>query len=270
MNSTPSARDAHEAVRRVGDHPALEVLARLGFAVSGVVHVVIGYTAGRLAWGGGGGQADQSGALASLASNPGGLVLMWVIVVGLLALSLWQLTLVVAPSVGDGDVTDRIKAGGKAVMYTALAFTALQFAVGSGSSSSSEKSSQDFTSTLMQQPAGRWLVGAVGVGVIVVGGYHVYKGVSRGFLESLEEDPGRAATVLGMVGYPAKGLVLALVGLFFLVAAVQKQSEEASGLDGALKSLREQPFGPYLLMLVALGLVAFGVYCFARARHQKI
>lgn len=270
MNSTPSAQEAHDAVRRVGDHPALEALARIGFVVSGIVHVVIGYTAGRLAWGGGGGQADQSGALASLASNPGGVVLMWVIVIGLLALVLWELTLVVAPTVGDRGTKDRVTAGGKAVMYAALAYTALQFAIGSGSSSSSEESSQDFTSTLMQQPAGRWLVGAVGVGVLVVGGYHVYKGVSRGFLDSLEEDPGRAATVLGIIGYPAKGIVLALVGVFFLVAAVQKQSEEASGLDGALKSLRDQPFGPYLLTLVALGLAAFGVYCFARARHQKM
>ncbi|MFJ6133010.1 DUF1206 domain-containing protein [Janibacter terrae] len=265
------ARDAaRDTARTVGDHPALEALARVGFVVSGVLHIVIGYTAGRVAWGGGGGQADQSGALASLASNPGGVVLMWVVVIGLVALALWQLAVAVAPAVGDGGVGDRLKAVGKAVVYGALAFTALKFALGSGSSSSSEQSSQDVTASLMQQPAGRWLVGALGVGIIAVGGYHVYKGVTQRFIKDLEEDPGTVARTLGMIGYPAKGAVLALVGVFFIIAAVQEQSEEATGLDGALKSLRDQPFGPYLLTAAALGLVAFGLYCFARARHQRI
>ena len=122
----------------------------------------------------------------------------------------------------------------------------------------------------MQQPAGQWLVGGVGVAVIAVGGYHVYKGVARTFLEDLEEHPGRIATVLGAVGYPAKGAVLALVGAFFVIAAVRHQSSQADGLDGALKSLRDEPFGPALLTVVAVGLVAFGLYCFARARHQRI
>ena len=106
--------------------------------------------------------------------------------------------------------------------------------------------------------------------IIAVGGYHVYKGVTRKFLDDLEDHPGRLATVAGMVGYPAKGGVLALVGAFFVIAAVQHQSSEADGLDGALKSLRDEPFGPALLTVVAAGLVAFGLYCFSRARHQRI
>lgn len=269
MTRTPDLADTRDAARRVGDHPALEALARVGFVVSGILHIVIGWTAGRVAWGGGGGQADQSGALAALASNPGGVVLMWVVVIGLVALVLWQLTVALAPSAGDG-LADRGKAVAKAAVYGALAWTALQFALGSGSSSSSEQSSQDVTATLMQQPAGRWLVGAVGLVVIAVGAYHMYKGLAQRFMKDLEEDPGTVARTLGMVGYPAKGVVLALVGAFFVLAAVQQQSEEATGLDGALKSLRDEPFGPYLLTAVAVGLVAFGLYCFARARHQRI
>lgn len=268
MTRTPDIDDARDAVRTVGDHPALEALARVGFAASGLLHIVLGYTAARVGWGGGG-QADQSGALATLASNPAGTVLMWVITVTLAGLVLWQLTEAVTPGAGDG-AADRAKAVGKAVVYAAIAWTAGQFAIGSGSSSSSEQSSQDVTATLMQQPAGQWLVGGVGVAVIAVGGYHVYKGVARTFLEDLEEHPGRIATVLGAVGYPAKGAVLALVGAFFVIAAVRHQSSQADGLDGALKSLRDEPFGPALLTVVAVGLVAFGLYCFARARHQRI
>lgn len=269
VTRTPDIDDARDAVRTVGDHPALEALARVGFAASGLLHIVLGYTAARVGWGGGG-QADQSGALATLASNPAGTVLMWVITVTLAGLVLWQLTVAVAPTGGDSGATDRVKALAKAVVYAALAWTAGRFAVGSGSSSSSEQSSQDVTATLMQAPAGQVLVGAVGVAIIAVGGYHVYKGVTRKFLDDLEEHPGRLATVAGMVGYPAKGGVLALVGAFFVIAAVQHQSSQADGLDGALKSLRDEPFGPALLSVVAAGLVAFGLYCFSRARHQRI
>ena len=268
MTRTPDIDDARDAVRTVGDHPALEALARVGFAASGLLHIVLGYTAARVGWGGGG-QADQSGALATLASNPAGAVLMWIIVVGLAALVLWQLTLAAGPGIGDG-VLDRLKAVGKAGVYGALAYTAATFALGSGSSSSSEQSSRGFTATLMQAPAGQALVGAVGIAVIVVGGYHVYKGLSRTFVGDLEEDPGAWATWSGVIGYAAKGAVLALVGVFFVIAAVQHQSSEASGLDGALKSLRDQPFGPWILTVVAAGLIAFGLYCFARARHQRI
>lgn len=104
----------------------------------------------------------------------------------------------------------------------------------------------------------------------MVGGYHVYKGLTRRFLEDLEEDPGASARALGMIGYPAKGVVLAIVGAFFVIAAVQRQSSEAAGLDGALKSLRDEPFGPYLITAVGVGFVAFGIYLLARARHQRI
>lgn len=273
MEHTPDIDDARDAARdtarKVGDHPALEALARAGFVVSGVLHIVLGWTAGRVGWGSGG-QADQSGALSTLASNPAGTILMWVIVIGLAALVLWQLTVAIGPRLGDSGVLDRVKAVGKAVVYGAIAWTAAKFAMGSGSSSSSEQSSQDVTATLMEAPAGQLLVGAVGVAIIAVGGFHVYKGVTRKFLDDLEEDPGTWATRSGTVGYPAKGAVLALVGAFFVIAAVQHQSSQASGLDGALKSLRDQPFGPYLLTVVAVGLVAFGLYCFARARHQRI
>ena len=106
----------------VGDHPALETLARVGFVVSGLLHIVLGWTAGRVGWGDGG-QADQSGALATLASNPAGTVLMWVITVTLAGLVLWQLTEAVTPGAGDG-AADRAKAVGKAVVYAAIAWTA--------------------------------------------------------------------------------------------------------------------------------------------------
>lgn len=261
--------DAQDAARRVGDHPALEALARWGFVVNGLLHLVIGYLALRVAHGAGGAQADQSGALAQLSSTPFGMALMWALVLGLLALVLWQVTVVVAPDAGDGP-TGRVKAAARAVVYLAIAFTAGQFGTGTGSSGSSEEASQDVTAQIMQVPTGRWLIGAVGLAVVAVGAYHVLKGVARRFLTDLEDDPGLPVTVAGVVGYVAKGVVLVLAGGLFVLAAWEHQAHEADGLDGALKTVRDQPFGPWLLVLVGAGIIAFGVYCFGRARHQRI
>ncbi len=266
---TPDIDDAQDAARRVGDHPAVEALARWGFAVNGLLHLVIGYLALRVARGAGSEQADQSGALAELSSTPFGIALMWALVVGLLALVLWQVTVVVAPEAGDGP-TGRVKAAARAVVYLAIAFTAGRFGTGTGSADSSEEASQDVTVQIMQVPTGRWLIAAAGVGVVVVGGYHVLKGVTRRFLRDLEDDPGLPVTVAGVVGYVAKGVVLVLAGGLFVLAAWEQQAHEADGLDGALKMVRDQPFGPWLLVLVGAGIIAYGLYSFGRARHQRI
>jgi hypothetical protein len=263
-------QEARRTADAIGSHPALIALARVGHVVNGLLHVVIAVIALQVAWGGGGGQADQSGAFAALASQPLGTVTLWVFVVGAGALALWYLTEVVSPPSGESEATDRAKSGAKAVVYAAIAWTAVRFAAGSGSSGSSEEQTQGVTQTLMSYPAGQVLVAAVGLVVIGVGAYYVRKGVTHGFLGDLTKNPGVLATSVGTFGYPAKGVVLALVGVFFVVAAWQQESEEATGLDGALKSLKDQPFGPYLLTAVALGILAFGLYCFVRARYAKL
>lgn len=265
------ADDAKDAVDAVSSHPVLTGLARVGHVVNGLLHLVIAGIALQVAWGAGGGeQADQSGALAALAAQPLGMVLLWVFVVGAGALALWYLTEVISPPPGEDEVTDRVKAGAKALVYAAIAWSAAKFATGSGSSGSSEEQTKGLTQTLMSYPAGQVLVVVVGIAVIAVGGYYIRKGVNQGFLDDLRRNPGVLATSVGTLGYPAKGLVLGLVGVFFVVAAVQQKSEEATGLDGALKALKDQPFGPYLLTAVALGIIAFGLYCFVRARYARI
>ena len=263
-----TGEDARAAARQVGDNPVVEKGARLGFAVSGLMHLVIAFLALQVAWGGGGEQADQSGALQTLAENPFGFAVLWVMVVGFLALGLWQVTEVVRHRSGDGAASDRAKAAAKAVLYLALAWSAFRFASGGGFSSRDQ--TQDATASLMGAPFGRALVAVVAAVVLAVAAYHVYKGVTRKFLDDLERDPGAAATRAGQVGYVAKGIALGVVGALFGVAALQRQSSEASGLDGALRTLRDQPFGPWLLSAVALGLAAYGFYSFARARPADL
>lgn len=261
------------AARRFQDSTAFELLARLGFAVNGLLHVLIGGIAIGVATTSGGGEADQSGALGQLASTPGGIFVLWAVAIGLAALGLWQVSQ--AFLVNDADAkhrwASRVKEAGKAVAYLAVASTAFTFALGTGSSSSG--STQNLSATLLSTPGGVILLVAVGLGVVAVGAYFVYKGLAKKFTEDIavpSGKTGRTTIRLGQVGYAAKGIAVAVVGVLFVVAAVTADPSEATGLDGALKSLATLPFGMIILVLVGLGLIAYGIYCFVRARAARL
>lgn len=264
---TPSTADLGDAARKAGDSDAVTWGARLGFAASGVVHLLIAYVALRIAWTGGGGSADQSGALAQLREAPGGGVVLWLSVIGFAMLGLWQLTEAVTGGPG-GEAKDRLKAAAKFVMYLALAWSALRFAT--GGSSSSSRQTRDFTARILEHDGGRIVVIAIGIGVVAAGGYHVYKGWAKKFLEDLREHPGAWAVHAGRVGYIAKGVSLVVLGGLFVVAGVRNAASRATGLDGALRTLREAPSGTAVLTVVALGIAAYGIYCFARARSARV
>ena len=257
--------DVKEAARRAGDHDAVETAARVGYAINGLMHLLIGYIAMQLAFGGSGDSADQTGALSQLASNGFGRFVLWVGVLGFLGLAILQ----IAEGVGSNKETkDRLKAAAKGIVYLFLSWTAFTFA--RGDSSSSKDQTQDFTKTLMEQPFGAVLVGIVGVVVIGVGIYHVIKGWRKKFLSDLETHPGQFIVRSGQIGYIAKGIALGIVGGLFLLAAFRNNPDEARGLDGALRNLVDAPLGQPLLVFIALGFFAFGVYSFARARHGDV
>jgi hypothetical protein len=261
--------DVKQVAARAGDHPALENLARVGYVGSGVLHLLIGWLAFQVAWfeGSSGGSADQSGALQTLSGNSVGKVLLWIAVIGFIALGLWQVTELI---VGRGKTSDRVKAGAKAVVYLFLGVSAFTYARSGGGGSSSSEQTVDFTAKLMAQPAGKILVGAVGLAVVGVGVYHVFKGAQKKFLQDLRENPGQWVVRAGVFGYIAKGVALGIVGALFVLAAVRSQPEEARGLDGALRTLRDAPFGQFLLTLVALGFACYAVYSFARAKYGRV
>lgn len=259
MTTTTSPRSA---AARADNSAVLEWGARLGFAASGLLHVLIGWVALQLALGTGeSASADQEGALRMLAGNPVGEVLLWLTVVGFALLALWQLT-EAAVRRGAGD---RVKALGKAVVYGVLAWTAFRVVEGAGGSGGSGS-----TAGLLGSTGGRLLVGVAGLVVIGVAVYHVWKGWTRAFLRDLREHPGRRVVTAGRVGYVAKGGALALVGGFLVASAAGADGDQPEGLDGALRSLAELPFGTVLLIAAALGFAAFGVYSFARARYARV
>ncbi|WP_411194448.1 DUF1206 domain-containing protein [Rhodococcus erythropolis] len=252
-----------------------ERFARAGFVTSGIVHLIIGYIAIRLALGGASGTTDQSGAMAELAGKPGGKIALWVGVVAFLIMALWRLAETVLGKSSEpgsdsapSEVINRIKAFALAVVYFAFAFTAFGFARGSGKSSGAQSSG--LSARLMQSTAGTVALIVVGLIVIAVGGYHVYKGASRNFVKDLKGETSDFVRRLGIVGYIAKGLAIAAIGLLFILAAAQSAPSEATGLDGAFKTLLAQPYGATLLVLAGLGIITYGLYSFAMARYVKM
>ncbi|MEO5609117.1 MAG: DUF1206 domain-containing protein [Ornithinibacter sp.] len=259
---------ATSAAREAGNSRVVEYGARVGFAILGVLHLLIGYIALKVAWGKGGGskQADSSGALKTLASSSTGSIVLWIGVVGFALLAVWSITEGIARR---QDKTDLTKLLSKGVLYAFFAWTTFKI-VALGQSSSSEKQTEGFAASLMGNTGGRLLVGVIGLVVLGVAGYHIYKGWAKKFLEDLEGNPGEWAVRAGRVGYVAKGIALVVVGFFFVYAAWTADPKKTQGLDGALKTLKEAPGGPVILTLVALGLAAYGVYSFARAKYAKL
>jgi len=269
------------AARQAGESDGLENLARVGLLAYGVVHVLVAWLALQLAWFGGSGQsADQSGAMATLAKSPVGTPLLWVIAVGLIALAVWQAAEVLrwrsGWSASGKTRTKALQKSGKALVkaaiYVGLAVLAIRFATGSGQSSSQQQ--QQTTAGVFGWPAGQWLVGAAGLVLIGSGVYHVYKGVTKRFLKEIDTSDAspaalRLVTRLGQVGFPGKGVALAGVGALLVYAAITFDPSKARGLDGAMRTILDLPFGQILLTLVALGIAAFGVYLFVRARYPE-
>ncbi|MFZ1410312.1 MAG: DUF1206 domain-containing protein [Micropruina sp.] len=249
--------------RDVADHPLVEAGARAGYAVNGVLHLLIAWLALQVAFGRTGANADPTGAMTVVAASPVGLAVLLVIVVAFALLAVWQ----VAEGVRVQDTGDRVKAAAKALLYLALAGSAVSFLL--GSRKSGEGQATDATSTLMELPFGPALVVVVGVGVLGVGGYYIYKGWREGFRGDLESTPSRVIIMAGKVGYIAKGIALITIGIGLVTAGLTLRASESKGLDGALHDIVQLPSGKLLLSLIAAGFACFGLYSFSRARRAR-
>jgi hypothetical protein len=255
--------DTRAAAVNVRDNTWFERVARGGYAASGLLHLLIAWIVACLALGDGG-SADQSGALATLAAQPAGAVMLWGAAVVLAALGVWQFV----ETFVEDDAKDRVKAAAVGVVYLVLAVSAAKFAMGSGKSSSRQNAG--LSAQLMQSGWGKALLVVIALVLLGVGGYHVRKGATRGFLDELKHSGGSAITWIGTVGYVAKGLVLVGVGILVIVATVTSDPSKATGVDGAVKTLGAAPFGKVLLFVAAFGIAAYGVYLFIRSRYARM
>jgi hypothetical protein len=280
VSAQGTVRSAMGAARQAGESNGLEHLARIGLIAFGVVHLLVAWLALQLAWGGGGKSADQSGAMRTLSESPVGKPVLWVVAVGLIALAVWQAAEVFRwrggwSASGKARTKALRKSGNalvKAAVYVALAVLAIRFALGSGKSSSQQQ--QETTAGVFGWPGGQFLVAAAGLVLIGVGAWHIRKGFNKHFLKQIDTSDAspsalRLVTRLGQVGFPAKGVALALVGGLLGYAAITFDPSKAQGLDGAMRTILEAPYGRILLTLVAVGIAAFGAFCFVRARYPE-
>lgn len=266
--------DIQRAAERADRSDTLDHAVRAGLLAYGLVYLVIAWLAIQLALGDREGSASTSGAVRELAQQPFGGVMVWLVALGMFLLVVWRL---LEAAVGHRDedggarLGKRIGSVGKAVVYVVIGVSALRVATGSGSGSGGG-GSDSFTAKILDLPFGQVLVGLVGAAVV---GYGVALGVrawTEGFREHLSAggksgDAGTAYVWFGKVGYAAKGVALALVGGLFCYAAITHDAAKSGGLDQALTEVLDQPFGPVLLGLVAVGIGCYGLFTFVRARH---
>lgn len=268
-----------QPARRAASHPWIEKLARLGFAAKGIVYFVVGLLAAQAAFGTGGKTTDSSGALSTIVTQPFGKFLLALVTIGLIGYALWRLVQTIFDPEHAGEPTkakqiaQRIGYGLSALTYSGLALTAIKLIMGNPTSGGD--STQDWTARFMAQPFGRWLVGLAGLVVIGVGLAYLYEAFKAKFqrhfnLNLMSESERQWTKRLGRCGIAARGIVFGIIGLFLTLAALRQNANEARGLGGALAALAAQPFGPWLLGIVALGLIAYSIYSLIEARYRQI
>lgn len=259
-----------------GDAARTAVLA--GWAAKGVVYLVLAWLVLQLARRSASEEASTTGALELVAGSPGGRILLVVLGLGLLAYAVGRILEVTTLATSEIEASDRAQAVVMAAVYGALAVSAFAIAGlvdgGGGGGGGGDQGSQG-SAFLLDLPGGRFLVGAVGLGAMALGAYVAWTGVQQQFLPTLRTGEMSTAertwtTRVGVAAYITKGAIFALVGWFFLQSAIAYDPDEATGIDGALRRVADASWGRAVLVAVAVGLLAYGIFCLVEARYRRI
>lgn len=271
---------AADKAEELGQSAPVEALARVGLIAYGVVHLLIGWSALAIARAGSRDPADTSGALKTLAAQPFGQVLLSLVAIGLIALAAWQITEAIwghRDRRGLKRTRRQVSSTGKAAFYAALGVSAASVALGGGGGggSAGSRTQQERTSGVLSWPAGQSIVVLTGLVVIGIGISSIRRGVTTSFckelnLGGLSAAARSAITRLGQIGHIAKGIALGAVGGVLVYAAWNFDPAESQGLDGALRKVVEQPFGGVALTVVAIGLMAFGLFAILQSRYRRM
>ncbi len=272
------AASVSDMSQQAAEHPWIVRLGRFGFAANGFVYGMVGFLALLGALGRGGDTTDKDSALVTLLNQPFGRIALGLVAVGLLGYIIWRFVQAVADTEGKGSdakgILTRIGYAIAGLIYFGLAITCARLALGLGGNTEGNEQAS-LSAQVMEQPFGQLLVGAVGLVVVGVGVYQIYKGYTAKFREKLETHrmsarEEQAVTAIGRFGLVARGVVLLITGAFVTLAAINHDASQVKGLDGALDTVAAQPYGRALLAAVALGLIAFAVYMLAESRYRRM
>jgi hypothetical protein len=265
-------KEASKVGRKATVSPLVEDLTRLGYLVRGLVYGVIGVLALEVATGRGGKLSDTQGAIATLGQTPVGGVLLYVILVGLVGYALWGITRAGFDLEHKGSdskgILERVGYAVSGISYGLLAYATYGLITAGASAArngAQGAQTQQATASILTLSWGPWAVGLAGLIVIGIGAAQIVKGLHPEFHQqfrayALSHNQRIWIERLGQFGTAARGLVFSLIGVFLLLAAYRHDPQQARGFDGVLTALLHQPAGPWLLGIVALGLIAFGTY----------
>lgn len=276
MSTTGKAQDAadkaEDAVATARDSIAFRVLVVVGLIIFGLIHLLVAGIAAQLVLGGGSSAPpNQQGALQALASTPVGPYLLWAVAIGLFTLVFWRIGLAIwgySWLSGTKRLWRRLGSIGQAIVYAALGGNAMVIAIRGGSGGGGQ-SGDTLSAKLLSQPFGPILLLVVAAGIAVVGFISAGRGIRQTFVDDLTDGGGPILNKFGTVGHAAKGIALVIIGVLFGWAAFSHDPERAGGLDAAFKTVKDQPFGSVLLIALAAGLAAFGLFCFGWSRRAR-
>ena len=252
-------------------------LAKAGLTARGVMYVLIGIIAIQIAVNGSRQQADRTGAVHLVAHTGFGSVILWLLVIGFAGMTLWRLSEAAwgRPDADGRKASKRLASLARAVFYAAVTYGILKYALGIGEPGSSDSQSQDLTAAAMKHQGGQVIVALAGVAIVIAGLYVIYRAYKLKFRKHLRMGSAsprtrKVVTRLGQVGGIARGAVFATIGVFLVIAAKDASPRQAKGIDSALRALAHTPLGPWLLVIVAIGLMMFGVYSWCEARWRAV
>jgi hypothetical protein len=270
--------DVKRTAQKAEFSPLMEVLTRLGYGVRGLIYIIMGLLALQVALGKGGGLASPQGAIAAIGKQPAGLILLWVVLIGLVSYALWGVVRAVLDPLHKGhDLKGLLARGGflaSAFGYAILVLPTYRYITGASQTANGSQTQKFFTS-IMAMPWGRWAIGILGLAVLAGGLYQIYLGFKAGFdrqfqIYALTPKEVKLAADVGRFGTSARGVVLAFVGGLISLSAYQSNPGQPVGMDTALATLLHQSYGIWLLGIVAVGLMAFGVYSMLSAAWFRL
>lgn len=256
------------AARKVAASHTFELLTRLGYGVRGLIYITMGLLAIQVVLGKGGGLASPQSAIATIGKQPAGLLLLWIVLIGLISYSLWGVVRAVLDPLSKGNDTKGLLARFgfliSAFGYAVMVLPTYGFIMGASQATSPSQTEKIITAVIAM-PRGRWAIGLIGLAVVVAGLYQIYLGFSSKFerqfqVYALTPKEVKLTTNIARFGTSARGVVLAVVGSLVMLAAYQANPSQPVGMDTALATLLHQPYGIWLLGIIALGLIAFGFY----------